>query len=102
MHYPGGRNYCGADGGAASLTSAGGTGAVRVESRKGLTLGSSVPSRNYHQSIAARKVLPRRAPVNLTEGFKRFSLGKQLQVYMVEVATAAGLGLDWVLWTWLV
>jgi phage gpG-like protein len=72
-----------------SLTSASGAGTVRIEERKTLTLGSSIPYAIYHQSIAPRVRLPRRPEINLTEAFKR-TVMHHIQVYLVEIATRSG------------
>lgn len=73
----------------ASLTSASDPNAVNVQARKLLTLGSRVPYGIYHQSTAPRRVLPRRPVVQLTESFKRTSM-RQIQAYLVQVATQSG------------
>lgn len=73
----------------ASLTGEG-AGAVKIEERKKLTLGSSVPYGIYHQSTDPRTRLPRRPPVQFPEAFKRKVMA-HIQQYLVQWATANGL-----------
>lgn len=89
MHYPGQPILQRTGDLMRSLTSASDANAVNVQSRKGLTLGTRVPYAIYHQSIAPRRVLPRRPEIQLSAEFKK-TVMRQLQVYLVQVATDAG------------
>lgn len=73
----------------ASLTSESGAGGVHVRERKTLTLGTMVPYAIYHQSIAPRKVLPRRPEIQLTEQFKRLAM-KNIHQFLVQMAVQCG------------
>jgi len=72
-----------------SLTSKGDPNSVFVAARKALTLGSRLPYAIYHQSIAPRKVLPRRPEIQLSPEFKK-TVMRQIQAYLVQVATQSG------------
>ncbi len=73
-----------------SLTSATDANAVALQGRTALALGSRVQYALYHQSLEPRTRLPRRPLVQLTEQFAR-TVMRLFQVYLVDVATAAGL-----------
>ena len=71
----------------ASLTSPTAPGAVRVEERKTLTLGTTVPYAIYHQR--GTKKMPARPEIRLTEAFKRTAM-HHVQTYLVQMATQGG------------
>jgi phage gpG-like protein len=71
----------------ASLTSPNAPGAVRVEERKTLTLGTTVPHAIFHQK-GTRKMAAR-PEIRLTEGFKRTAMA-HVQGYLVQMATQGG------------
>jgi len=77
-----------------SLTSGSDPNAVKREERKTLTLGSAVSYAIYHQSPLARKRLPRRPEIMLTEKFKK-EVMRHLQVYVVRMATQGGFRIGW-------
>ena len=70
-----------------SLTDPNSPNAVRIEERKSLTLGSSVPYAIYHQT--GTKNMPARPEIQLTEAFKRTTM-HHVQQYLVAIATQSG------------
>jgi phage gpG-like protein len=87
MHYPGKPILERTGELMASLTSPGAPGAVRVEERKTLTLGTTVPYAIFHQT-GTRK-MARRPEIQLTEPFKRTAMA-HVQGYLVQMATQGG------------
>ena len=73
-----------------SLTSPNDGNGVRIEGRKVLTLGTTLPYAIYHQSIAPRNRLPRRPEIMFPEAFKR-SVMAHIQTYLVQIASQCGL-----------
>jgi len=72
-----------------SLTRASDSNAVKIERRKELILGTSVPYAIYHQSIEPRTRLPRRPVIQVTESFKR-GVMRHIHTYLVSMATECG------------
>jgi phage gpG-like protein len=89
LHYPGKPILQRTGALESSLTSASDPNAVHIQGRKALTLGTKLPYAIYHQSIDPRTQLPRRAPINLSEAFKR-GVTRHLQTYLVQMATECG------------
>ncbi len=88
-HYPGRRILERTGDLERSLTSGSDPNAIKREGVRTLTLGSKVPYAIYHQSPAARKRLPRRPEIMLTEPLKR-GVMHHVQTYLVQVASQSG------------
>lgn len=70
-----------------SLTQKGAKGAVYDPQKDELAIGTSIPYAQYHQRGTRR--MPRRAPIDLTEGDKR-RIGRTIHRRLVGVAREAG------------
>jgi phage gpG-like protein len=65
------------------------SGAVKIEERKALTLGTTVPYAIYHQSPLPRKRLPRRPMIALEQNDQR-QIMRSIHEYVVQMATRCG------------
>jgi phage gpG-like protein len=73
-----------------SLTNPNSANGVRIEERKTLTLGSTLPYALYHQTGSEDgKHPPRRPEIQLTEAFKRTTMA-HVQGYLLQIATQSG------------
>jgi hypothetical protein len=72
----------------ASLTDPGADGAVHIEARKQLTLGTTVAYALYHQTGTLK--MPARQEIRMPEPFKR-QVMHHVQTYLVQVASQSGL-----------
>jgi len=73
-----------------SLTNPNSPNGVRIEERKTLTLGSTLPYALYHQTGSKDGGHPPKRPeVQLTEAFKRTTMA-HVQGYLVQIATQSG------------